>query len=269
MSPKFQSFQGLHLDPLAGPGHEIIALDMNPLFRTLLGLILLLPLLAVADTGAPAENSQAYSAYQKMISTVYYIPFYNLDRPYTCEAKDQKFTVRTTDKKSVAVLCKNHIKNCMMQGSCAVIIHEKRLLLNYRKYVNHEPLFVVLEQTECPYGRGPKSVCLEPYYTVAADLKFHKLGDVIYVPELKGLTLPNGDIHDGFFIVRDTGGRIKGPNRFDFYTGFTPYMDAYNPFTAEGLQDKKNGMHYLKVISKVLEDKIQNKRSYPLINSEF
>ncbi len=249
---------------------------MNSIFRNLLALLIFLPVLGLAAISPSQNDTQdevldlgLYSGYQKMVSTVYYIPFYNLDKPYTCSANDKKFTVRSTEKKSLAVLCRKHIKNCMMQGSCAVIKDQKRLLLNYRKFKDHEPLFVLLEQTECPYGRGPGNVCLEPYYTVAADLKFHKQGDIIYVPELKGITLPNGEIHDGFLIVRDSGGRIKGRNRFDFYTGFTAYSDPYNPFTIIGLQDKKKGMHYLKVISAELKDKIQLKRSYPMIASDF
>lgn len=245
---------------------------MKRFFELLIIILIFLPTLSLASVSSSQEavpNSELYSGYQAMVSTVYYIPFYNLDKPYSCTAGDKKFTVRSTEKKSIAVLCRNHIKNCMMQGSCAVIKDKKRLLLNYRLYSNHEPLFALLDQTECPYGRGPKSVCLEPYYTVAADLRFHKLGDVIYVPELKGITLPNGEIHDGFLIVRDTGGRIKGKNRFDFYTGFTAYSDPYNPFTIAGLQDKKQGMHYLSVISSGLKDKIQTKRSYPMITSDF
>ncbi len=225
---------------------------------------------AAADTDPADEaNAKLYTGYQTMVSTIYYIPFYNLDRLYTCPKNEKKFTIRTTERKPIASLCRSHIKNCMMQGSCAVIKDQKRLLLNYRSYVAKEPLFSFLEQTECPYGRGPKNVCLEPFYTVAADLKFHKIGEVIYVPELKGVTLPNGEIHDGFFVVRDTGGRIKGPHRFDFYTGFTPYLDPYNPFVTAGLQDKKTGLHYLKVVSPWLEDKIQTKRGYPMIASEF
>ncbi len=245
---------------------------MKSIFWKFLTVLILLPALGWASNSSENESPldlDLYSGYQKMVSTVYYIPFYNLDKPYTCSGNDKKFTVRSTEKKSIAVLCRNHIKNCMMQGSCAVIKNKKRLLLNYRQYVNQEPLFALLDQTECPYGRGPKSVCLEPFYTVAADLRFHKLGDVIYVPELKGITLPNGEIHDGFLIVRDTGGRIKGKNRFDFYTGFTAYSDPYNPFTIAGLQDKKQGMHYLSVISSGLKDKIQTKRSYPMISSDF
>ena len=245
---------------------------MKSIFWKALGIMILWPLMGLASA-EPKEEATSdlnlYTGYQTLISTVYYIPFYNLDRPYTCSGNEKKFTVRTTDKKPIAVLCHNHIKNCMMQGSCAVIKDKKRLLLNYRSLSGKEPLFALLEQTECPYGRGPKSVCLEPFYTVAADLNFHKMGDVIYVPELKGITLPNGEIHDGFFIVRDTGGRIKGKNRFDFYTGFTPYMDSYNPFTNAGVQDKKKGLHYLSVISPWLQNKIKTKRSYPMISSEF
>lgn len=241
-------------------------LRMTVILCRLLLLIVFLSTSAKAQDDSAPESSKNY---RKMISTIYYIPFYNLDRQYSCSGEESKFTLRTKDKKPIAPLCYSHIKNCMMQGSCAVIKNQKRLLLNYRSFIAKEPIFSILEQTECPYGRGPRNVCLEPYYTIAADLNFHKLGDVIYVPDLKGITLPNGEIHDGFFMVRDTGGKIKGRDRFDFYTGFTPHLDPYNPFSNARLQDKKTAMPYLKVVSSSLKDKIKMKRNYPMLASEF
>ncbi len=54
------------------------------------------------------------------------------------------------------------------------------------------------------------------------------MGDIIYMRSLadQEITLPSGRRvrHPGFLIVHDTGGAIKGPNRFDFFIGPTSYL---------------------------------------------
>ena len=60
-------------------------------------------------------------------------------------------------------------------------------------------------------------MCLDPYYSVAADLDIYKLGTVVYVPSFVGVLLPSGVNHDGYFVVRDSGSSIKGYGRFDFF----------------------------------------------------
>lgn len=44
-------------------------------------------------------------------------------------------------------------------------------------------------------------------------------------------------VHPGFLIVQDTGGAIKGKNRFDFFTGSYSMKDPGNPFGSKGRQD--------------------------------
>jgi hypothetical protein len=242
-------------------------------------LILLLFFVAVqkahAVTSISPENlvdsngAPIYSRYRSIIPTLYYIPYYNLDRPYSCTGKDRKIPVRSTELTVISTLCATDVRNCMMQGSCVIISHGKNVMINYRKLHGTEGLFVVMDTRECPYGRGPQNVCLEPFHTVAADLNHHAIGDVIYVPELKGKKLPNGEIHDGFFIVRDTGGRIVGQDRFDFYTGFTYFLDPFNPFKDIGLQDKNTRLHYLNVVSSQLKNIIQTKRQFPSVAKKF
>ena len=67
--------------------------------------------------------------------------------------------------------------------------------------------------------------CLMSYFSVAADPKHWRFGDIIYMRSLadKEITLPGGRKirHPGFLIVQDTGGAIKGANRFDFFIGTT------------------------------------------------
>ena len=84
---------------------------------------------------------------------------------------------------------------------------------------------------DCDTAQGAAGVCLSPYISVAADPRYYTMGDIISVPFLKGkmMLMPDGTIfkHPGYFIVQDTGGAIKGPNRFDVFTG------SFNMFAAK------------------------------------
>lgn len=75
----------------------------------------------------------------------------------------------------------------------------------------------------CNTALGAAGRCLVPYFSIAADLRFYRAGDIVFIPEIRGqsITLPNGTEikHPGYFIVDDTGGAIKGSGRFDFFTG--------------------------------------------------
>jgi hypothetical protein len=88
-----------------------------------------------------------------------------------------------------------------------------------------QSVFAEFDNQRCPFGYGvwsnehQTSICMDPFRSVAADTKFHKPGDVLFFPALKGLVLPDNSIHNGFMTVRSAGGRIKGAHRFDFYTG--------------------------------------------------
>lgn len=71
--------------------------------------------------------------------------------------------------------------------------------------------------------------CLLSYFSIAADPRSGwRMGDIIYMRSLadQEITLPSGRRvrHPGFLIVHDTGGAIKGPNRFDFFIGPTSYL---------------------------------------------
>ncbi|MNL04001.1 hypothetical protein D3C87_1245580 [compost metagenome] len=89
-----------------------------------------------------------------------------------------------------------------------------------------------------------RNSCLDPYYTVAADLTIYKSGDVIFVPKVVGIKLPTGETHDGFFIVRDRGAAILGPFRFDFFTGFEGIRDMANILARMGFGNKKNSFDF-------------------------
>ncbi|MEK6625676.1 MAG: 3D domain-containing protein [Bdellovibrionota bacterium] len=96
--------------------------------------------------------------------------------------------------------------------------------------------FRVLDR--CTYGEGTKDYCLLPFYTIAADLKVHKPGEILYVPTAKGLKLPDGTTHLGFFEVRDTGSAFVGigAQRVDLFVA--EQDDSDNVFREAGMNHK-------------------------------
>jgi 3D (Asp-Asp-Asp) domain-containing protein len=69
-------------------------------------------------------------------------------------------------------------------------------------------------------GLGAKAYGLVPYRTIAVKADRLKLGTVVYIPAARGLKLPNGKKHDGYFLVADFG--AMGDNQIDLYTGTKP-----------------------------------------------
>ncbi len=110
--------------------------------------------------------------------------------------------------------------NCLkMEGSC--IVGEKL-------YNAGGPSGRVYDLKSVPtvFGQGNgrntfnTTNALFPCVTVAADPAEYKTGTVIYIPEFRGKLCPqNGQPVDGCFVVGDVGSHIRGPGRFDIFTG--------------------------------------------------
>ena len=199
--------------------------------------------------------SEVASADMNLVPTIYFIKLMSIHEQ-KCETKK---TIYDVTGKSLLQLCPNLYKKCVIEGTCALLdaddinaieeweysnsLHDINLI-NYVKLKNGVPLFQKVDTARCPFGYGVKGMCLDPFYTLAADLNFHKPGDVIFIPKIVGVVLPNGERHSGYFIIRDKGGAIKGANRFDFFTGFMDYRHPENPFTKLGLNDKKTKMEF-------------------------
>jgi 3D (Asp-Asp-Asp) domain-containing protein len=76
--------------------------------------------------------------------------------------------------------------------------------------------FEQLDVTEHPFGRGAGLRPLVPFKSVAVDPRLVPIGEPLYIPELDGLVLPDGSIHDGCVRADDTGGGIKR-RKMDFF----------------------------------------------------
>ena len=91
------------------------------------------------------------------------------------------------------------------------------------------------------YGEvlGAASTCLFPYFSIAADPKYYHMGEIIFIPQIRGKTFRNPrtgrmGTHNGYFMIGDTGGNIKGAGRFDFFIGRIMLEAPNNPFKDKG-----------------------------------
>ena len=148
---------------------------------------------------------------------------------YTGKEKSQ---ILELDGSLIATVCTRFYRYLTMEGSAVL---KNQIAINYSGVVGNQKRFHALDR--CAFGEGTrKDLCLLPYHSLAADNKVHKIGDVIYIPKADGIVLPDGSIHEGFFIVRDTGGAFTGVGgqRVDMFTGTDP--DNNNKFREAGFE---------------------------------
>lgn len=195
--------------------------------------------------------------------TIYYIPQYDLTQQ-DCDVSARK-PMKDKDNKVLFMVCAPVYNSCLLQGTCELKNEDGPALVNYAGQQNSEYKFSKVKSDVCHFGYGAgKLVCLDPYYSLAADLSIYRLGQVIYIPSVVGVTLPDGSKHDGYFVVRDSGGDIKGYGRFDFFTGFNAPLRAVNPFSKIDLSDKNTHFQYYVVVAEEALA-VLKKRNYPLL----
>lgn len=205
-------------------------------------------------------------------SSIYYIPTYT-EKDHVCPASQQVY-IKDRYGDVLVKSCRKVYRSCLMQGTCIVLTKDSkgnraRMMLNVdQKHELGMRSFKDVSGYACKYGMGAatdrsysyKMMCLEPFYSVAADLSIYHLGDVIYIPHLVGIKLPTGEKHDGYVIVRDTGEAIRGKGRFDFFVGFHSVF-SNNPFHKAGLS---GGVHHPEyyVIQGEKAEAIRRKRNF-------
>ncbi|AHI06906.1 hypothetical protein BDW_12030 [Bdellovibrio bacteriovorus W] len=194
--------------------------------------------------------------------TVYYFAVINEDTN-GC-SKDQKRTLYGAGGKKLLEICSKTMSACSLQGSCGIIQDGKLHTYNIIGKFNGQERYFEVDEEKCPFGYGVKSSCLDPFYTLAADLAIYKPGEVIYIPSIVGLELPDGSKHDGYFVIRDQGRAIKGRGRFDFFSGYMSWYDSQNPFKKVGLGNVKTNIPYFRISGRTAK-KVLNERAYPLL----
>lgn len=192
--------------------------------------------------------------------TIYYKPIVYTEND-KC-APSELIDMKDDNEKILATLCRATYKNCLLQGSCYVVSSGQTKMVGYGGIRGPGYKFVEVDFKRCPYGWGVKEICLDPYFSVAADMNYFKAGDVIFVSKLVGVVLPNGETHDGYLIVRDEGGGIVGPARFDFFTGLLDHRTKKNPLAVLGFGDSTNRFQF-RVVRGEEARQAQQRRGYP------
>ncbi|WP_413559855.1 3D domain-containing protein [Bdellovibrio sp. HCB209] len=192
-------------------------------------LIFMLHVISCAQTKVMEDEAQLLSP------SIYYKPTVHFDSNKCTQ--DQMKEMLTPEGKVLTTICLVDFNRCLIEGSCFVDKAGSVRSFNYHSRIKDIPRFVEVDLRKCPFGYGVSSTCLDPYYTVAADLSLYKVGDVIYVPRLVGAPMPDGSTHDGFLVIRDRGARILGEGRFDFFTGFYNHAARDNIIARLGFGD--------------------------------
>lgn len=223
---------------------------------------------ATTTTTPPADGYSVRVADNRDIAetgtitpTIYFLAVVDEDK----ESCADKVGMYLTNGSVAMTVCRRTASFCSEQGSCLIKKGGKWQTFNIVRRVNGIDRYVLISDG-CTYGYGVRNICLDPFYSVAADLSVYDPGDVIFIPKLRGLKLPNGQRHDGYVIVRDQGRGIKGRGRFDFFSGAMNWGDGTNPFVKVRLNDKNTDMTYHKVAGD-LAARVKAKRGYPKLPS--
>lgn len=204
----------------------------------------------------PGTRPQDFIEKGNVVPTIYYQATM-VDDETTCAAIS-KVSMKSKTGSELMKVCFKTLAQCLLQGSCLIIRHGEIRSFNVAGLKS----FVELKDGDCQFGFGVQSICLDPFYSVAADMRYHKAGEVLFLPALVGGVLPDGSKHSGFMVVRDRGGAIKGPHRFDFYSGPTHYRDEDNLFAKLKLGDKGTRLIYYQVKGESARAFLES-RNYP------
>ncbi|WP_409479213.1 3D domain-containing protein [Pseudobdellovibrio sp. HCB154] len=202
--------------------------------------------------------------------TIYHVADYSSLNVSQCSEKTEISLRKSKDNFVKVPVCRKAFKGCALQGSCYIQVDGQKTMINYHKKVNGVVQFMLVDRSVCKHGLGDssdkkqsfKTMCLDPFYSVAADTDIYPLGAVVYIPAVRGASLPDGSVHDGYFVVRDTGGGIDGRGRFDFFTGDVG-LNASNPFSNLGLGGESNFDYF--IVSGSEAQSVRERRAFPLL----
>lgn len=91
-------------------------------------------------------------------------------------------------------------------------------VLNYAGECNYGmgTCFRTLDPKQDPLGAGVQGRRLQAFRSIAVDPRLIPIGATVYIPELAGIHMPDGTIHDGCLRADDQGGAIKNA-KIDFF----------------------------------------------------
>jgi 3D (Asp-Asp-Asp) domain-containing protein len=185
----------------------------------------------------PGSDSHVPSSRTCLKATNYFLP------------SNENYSCTNNEKIKVNISATETVKICPAAKAAAELQGSLQLMHKGSNYIYRYTGQTEKIKTTCTSTTGAAGVCLMAYLHVAADPKFHAMGDIIRIPQIRGTLIPRPDgkglmAHPGYVIVADTGGAIKGPNRFDFFIGKMAWDSPTNPFGPAGhrMTDERNCM---------------------------
>lgn len=132
---------------------------------------------------------------------------------YTAEPYDTP--VFTREGHPVGFFPARFVAEMSLEGS-AVLLDGR--VLNYAGRCRYGTgiCFVELDHDTHPVGMGVRGRPLVPYRSVAVDPAYIPIGEPLYLPEMDGVELPDGTLHDGCARADDQGGAIR-KQEIDFF----------------------------------------------------
>ncbi len=136
--------------------------------------------------------------------------------------------------KELDMVCGRFYAALKMEGTGRLQTRDGSVMVNYSRKHQGKDRFMPVSR-HCPYGYGIENKCLMPFYTAAADLsrktqRQWRAGDVIYIPKIQGVRLPDGKTHNGFLTIADTGSGFHNTGRtrrIDVFVGSSSYRDFW------------------------------------------
>ncbi len=167
--------------------------------------------------------------------------------------------ILTPDGDLIAEVCARYYYRLAMEGTGVLSAANGGHTVNWKA----DWRFIILNK--CVYGRGEEEKCLLPFHTIAANNTIYPVGTILYIPEVvnRGVTLPNGEKHSGYFVVRDTGGAFQnaGPERVDLFV--TDQEDNDNIFINKNIHYPRTYPSYLVIDESKEKIEAYFKAKYP------
>jgi len=204
----------------------------------------------VEDPLAPLPREAAL----KKLPTIHATTYFLVDQhEFSCVGKYGRHTYNGNETIDISIkkndgttskmtICRRLYWSMVMEGSGIVYNADgEPITIGVNTSSKKNDVYGFEEKSDCRFSFGASGECLVPYHTVATDLTGtgYKKGDIIYIPSARGIELPNGERHSGYFTVGDTGGAFigAGRGRLDLYVGNSDDQD--NAFLGTTLLSSK------------------------------
>ena len=172
-----------------------------------------------ACPGGPAPCESQVPPGFKPLGDFHYGIYHTLDEASTeWQGEERTEALRTREGHIIARVGARFREQLDTQGSSR--LRDGRVV-SVESTVDGSSRFLVVEHA--PFGVGAPGYKLMPYRTVSVDPTRIALGTVLFIPELIGVRLPNGEFHDGFCFAHDT--HEGAADTMGIFTGFDRDLD--------------------------------------------